>query len=83
MAGRIGRIFTALGLLLLSAAWLWWLYVYRSAGAISCLYMPDGACTAPDGTGHFLTLPPYEPMLLWIGAVIVLLGAVIRMTSRA
>lgn len=82
MAGRIGRIFTVIGLLLLSAAWLWWLYLYRSADAIGCLYLPRGGCAAPDAGGHFLMLPPYEPMVLWIGAAAVLLGAAFRLVSR-
>lgn len=82
MAGRIGRIFTLIGLLLLSAAWLWRLYVYRSADAIGCLYLPDGSCAAPEGVARFLTLPPYEPMVLWVGAAAVLLGAVFRLLSR-
>jgi hypothetical protein len=83
MAGRIGRIFTVIGLLLISAAWLWWLYLYHSSGALNCLYMPGGACAAPDGTGHFLALPPYEPLVLWVGVAVALVGAAIRLTTRS
>lgn len=81
MAGKIGGIFTAIGLVLLSAAWLWWLYIYRSAAAIDCLYMP-GVCEAKEGLSPYLSLPPYEPMVLWIGAGIALLGTVIRLAAR-
>ncbi len=81
MVGRIGRIFTALGLVLLTAAWLWWLYVYRSAGAIDCLYLP-GVCQAQEGLEPVLNIPPYEPMVLWAGAAAVLLGTLLRLTSR-
>ena len=81
MAGRIGRIFTVIGIVLLAAAWLWWLYLYGSSGAIDCLYMPQDACP-PAAGAHFLTLPPYQPMVLWIGAAAVLLGTVFRLSSR-
>jgi hypothetical protein len=81
MAGRIGRILTVVGLLLLSAAWLWWLYLYGSSGAIGCIYLPHGACPPVEGS-HFLALPPYQPAVLWAGAVAVLLGAAVRLVSR-
>ena len=83
MVGRIGRFFTAIGLVLLIAAWLWWLYAYRSAAAIDCLYMPGATCPAAQSLLPMVTLPPYEPMVLWVGAVAVLLGAVLRITARA
>lgn len=81
MVGVIGRILTVLGLVLLFAAWLWWLYLYRAADQIGCLYM--SGCAAPDGAAHFLALPPYEPMVLWAGAGAAILGAALRMVSRA
>lgn len=80
--GRIGRIFTALGLVLLAAAWLWWLYAYRSFAAIDCLYLP-GSCAAPEGLTPTLSLPPYEPMVLWAGAAAVILGTILRLVSKA
>jgi hypothetical protein len=83
MIGRIGRIFTVIGLLLLTAAWLWWLYAFRSAAAIDCLYLPDATCPAAQNLSPLVTLPPYEPMVLWAGAVAVLLGAVLRISARA
>ncbi len=83
MVGRIGRFFTAIGLVLLVAAWLWWLYAYRSAAAIDCLYLPDATCPAAQNLSPLVALPPYEPMVLWAGAVAVLLGAVLRVTARA
>lgn len=79
--GTVGRIFTALGLVLLAAAWLWWLYAYRSAEAFECLYLP-GSCAVPEGLTPVLSLPPYEPMLLWAGAAAVLIGSVIRLVAR-
>jgi hypothetical protein len=81
MLGKIGRIFTAIGFILLAAAWLWWLYVYRTAAAIDCLYLPGATC-APAEAFPFV-LPPYEPMVLWAGAAAVVLGAVLRISSRA
>lgn len=79
--GRIGRIFTVIGLLLLGAAWLWWLYAYRSLEAIECLYMPGASCTLVESP--VLALPPYEPMVLWAGAAAALLGSIIRIAARA
>jgi hypothetical protein len=81
MVSVVGRIFTVVGLVLLVAAWLWWLYLYRAADSIGCLYMPG--CVAPDGSGHTFALPAYEPMVLWAGAAAVLLGFVLRLVSRA
>jgi hypothetical protein len=83
MVGRIGRIFTVIGLVLLTAAWLWWLYLYRSAAAIDCLYLPGATCPAAQNLSPAFSLPPYEPMVLWAGAAAALLGAVIRIASRA
>ena len=83
MVGRIGRFFTAIGLVLLVAAWLWWLYAYRSAAAIDCLYMPGATCPAAQNLSPLLALPPYEPMVLWTGAIAVILGALLRVTARA
>jgi hypothetical protein len=82
MAGRIGRIFTVIGLLLLTTAWLWWLYLYRSVDAITCIYLPHGACPPPASGGLPLAVPPYEPMALWIGGAAVLIGFVLRLLSR-
>ncbi len=82
MMGRIGRVFTVIGILLLAGAWLWWLYAYRSVGAIDCLYLP-GACPAAPTLLPLVTLPPYNPMVLWAGAAAVLLGAVFRISARA
>lgn len=79
--GVIGRILTVLGLVLLLSAWLWWLYLYRAADQIGCLYMPG--CAAPEAASRFLALPPYEPTVLWAGAAAVILGAVLRLASRA
>jgi hypothetical protein len=83
MVGRIGRFFTALGIILLVAAWLWWLYAYRSLAALDCLYLPGATCPAAQGLSPVFTLPPYEPMVLWAGALAVILGAVLRVTARA
>ncbi|WP_088347639.1 MULTISPECIES: hypothetical protein [Rhodomicrobium] len=77
--GRIGRFFTALGLVLLAAAWLWWLYIYRSAAAIDCLYLP-GTCPARDGL--LFAVPPYEPAVLWAGAAAAILGTILRLVAR-
>lgn len=83
MLGRIGRFFTAIGVVLLIAAWLWWLYLYRSAAAIDCLYLPGVTCPAAENLAPVLALPPYEPMVLWVGAAAVLLGFVLRVSARA
>jgi hypothetical protein len=83
MMGRIGRIFTAIGLVLLAAAWLWWLYAYRSAAAMDCLYLPGATCPAAQNLSPLVTLPTYEPMVLWAGAAAVLLGAALRISARA
>jgi hypothetical protein len=83
MVSRIGRFFTAIGLVLLIAAWLWWLYAYRSAAAIDCLYLPGVTCPAAENLSPLVVLPPYDPMVLWVGVVAVLLGAVLRITARA
>jgi hypothetical protein len=80
MVSVVGRIFTVVGLVLLMAAWLWWLYLYRAVDSIGCLYMRS--CAAPDGSGHTFALPPYEPMVLWAGAAAVLFGFVLRLVSR-
>jgi hypothetical protein len=83
MLGRIGRIFTAIGFILLAVAWLWWLYVYRTAAAIDCLYLPGATCAPADNLALPFAVPAYEPMVLWAGAVAVVLGAVLRIASRA
>ncbi|MGB0084334.1 MAG: hypothetical protein WBP94_03020 [Rhodomicrobiaceae bacterium] len=81
MVGVIGRIFTVIGVVLLIVAWLWWLYVYRTAAAIDCLYVP-GKCEALKGLAPIVTLPPYDPKVLWAGAAAALLGTVLRLVSR-
>lgn len=83
MLGKIGRLFTAIGLILLAVAWLWWLYVYRTAAAIDCLYLPSAVCPPAEKLAPTFALPPYEPMVLWAGAAAVVLGAVLRISSRA
>lgn len=80
MVGVVGRIFTVIGLLLLFAAWIWWLYVYRSTESISCLYLPE--CAAPNGASHLFAVPAYEPMILWIGGATALLGSALRIAVR-
>lgn len=83
MMGRIGRFFTAIGVVLLAAAWLWWLYAYRSAAAIDCLYLPGATCPPAQSLLPMVTLPPYEPMVLWAGAAAALLGFIVRLSARA
>jgi hypothetical protein len=83
MVGRIGRFFTAIGLVCLFTAWMWWLYAYRSAGAIDCLYLRGATCQAAPDLSPVFALPSYEPMVLWAGAAAVLLGAILRVTTRA
>jgi len=83
MVGSIGRFFTAIGLVLLVGAWVWWLYAFRSAAAIDCLYLPGATCPPAQNLSPLVTLPAYEPMVLWAGVVAVLLGAVLRISARA
>jgi hypothetical protein len=83
MLGRIGRIFTAIGFILLAVAWLWWLYAYRTAAAIDCLYLRGVTCPPAENLAPVFALPPYEPMVLWAGAAAVVLGAILRISSRA
>ena len=83
MVGRVGRFFTVIGIVMLAAAWLWWLYAYRSAAAIDCLYLPGAICPAAQNLSPLVALPPYEPMVLWAGAAAVILGALLRISARA
>lgn len=78
----ICRFFTVIGLVLLFAAWLWWLYIYRSAAAFECLYMPGIGCEPASGFSPTLALPPYEAYVLWAGAAAALIGTILRLISR-
>ncbi len=51
--------------------------------AIDCLYLPGATCPPAQNLSPLVAVPPYEPMVLWAGAVAVLLGAAFRLTARA
>lgn len=76
------RFFTVIGLVLLFAAWLWWLYLYRSSAAFECLYLPWARCEPAAGLSPTLALPPYEAYVLWAGGAAALLGTILRLASR-
>ena len=50
--------------------------------AISCLYSSKDVCALFAGAARFVGKTPYEPMLLWVGLAVLVLGVVVRLASK-
>jgi len=89
---RFASLLTTLGALALLVATLWWATTFSRltggfAGALqdrlSCLYSADPVCRVAAGVlGVDLPVPPYDPQLFWIGAVMAGIGLVGRIGLR-
>lgn len=83
---KFGKVAAGMGTLLTLLAVGWWAKSYEPYGledSISCLYSDSLLC----GVGTTLTdifgdVPSYEPALFWAGAGMVLVGAIVMLSSR-
>ena len=79
------------GLALMASAFAWWLAYYAQAGGmfaklevkLSCVSGDSADCTRIQ---HFIgpsVLPPYSPLLLWLGVVVTILGLFLTRWNKA
>ena len=50
--------------------------------AKSCLYSSSDFCGLISGAARLLGNTPYEPMVLWFGAALLVVGIVIRVSAK-
>ncbi|MDX2204913.1 MAG: hypothetical protein NW223_19340 [Hyphomicrobiaceae bacterium] len=50
--------------------------------AKSCLFSSSDFCGLISGAARMLGKTPYEPMLLWLGAATLVIGAVVRVSAK-
>lgn len=84
-------MFLALGLTLIMAGALWWGVVYyfvsRQNGesmwsSIDCLYSLSESCNFLRAMGWLRGINPYEPMVFWMGIVILIMSLLLRASVR-
>ena len=73
-----------LGTAFFFGAILWWEAFYRAATngnpwqAIRCLYLVGGPCGVISGIAQIAGKIPYTPVVLWLGAAMLICGVVIE-----
>jgi hypothetical protein len=85
---RDGVSLTVLGLVVLGVALVWWRHFYASAlgsriaPPIECLYQTSGPCSVVGTVASLGGLTPYEPMLFWVGALMLGAGLILIFRPR-
>lgn len=86
-----GSAATFAGLALMSAALAWWFSYYTQLGGLSWNLDAKLGCLSGDGIDcdhlqQFIgpsLLPAYSPLLLWLGAVVTILGLFLSRWNKA
>jgi len=88
---KFSRVLMAAGLIATSGAAWWWAAFYGNLlegsrrgldDALSCLYSSDGICTLVQGLSQLGGRTPYSPGLFLAGCVLLLGGAVMRLSLK-
>jgi len=93
-AQKLSNNIFVIGLAGLGGAVLWWLIFYSTviqkvggrndklSDFFGCLFADSGPCTVVKAVAKLGGYYPYEPMLLWISAVVAGVGFVMKQSSR-
>ncbi|MBT6093845.1 MAG: hypothetical protein HOH04_03115 [Rhodospirillaceae bacterium] len=83
MIRPFGKLLILFGLATFMAALAWWLaFFHQMLGddvkrASECFYSTTLECEVGNMVGHFMDIPPYDPVALWISGVIFGMGLLI------
>jgi hypothetical protein len=86
-ARKLSGSMLSLGVLVVAAALIWWAHFYSQMskefggglkGYLECIYSTSGACGFISGLASFAEVTPYSPIIFWIGAVLLIIGSLIR-----
>jgi uncharacterized membrane protein (UPF0182 family) len=96
---KLGNVLMVAGAAVLVAAVLWWFSFYSSVvreigkvtgsgegsvlDVVACLYSGSGICGLVASVAVLAGKTAYEPMLFWFGLAGLVLGALIRFTSKS
>ena len=86
-----GQAATFAGLALMSASLAWWVSYYSQLGGFTWRFDSKLGCLSGDGLDcthlqQFIGptfLPAYQPLMLWFGALVTILGLFLSRWNRA
>lgn len=90
---KLKKILIGLGGAVLFVAVVWWFAFYsvvvnelgRGKGwdeALVCLYSSSGGCAFISGLAKFGGATPYEPIVFWVGVIILGIGLFLKFTQK-
>lgn len=90
---KLKSILIKLGGAILAVAVVWWFVFYsevvnelgRGKGwdeAFVCLYSSSGECAFISGLAKFGGATPYEPIVFWVGVIILGIGLLLKFTQK-
>ena len=87
MNSKLGNVLMLLGIGSFIAATVWWIsFFYEILGndfqlARECFYWTTDLCSLKAPAALFSDIPAYDPRLLWLSAVMFVLGMLLRIFS--
>lgn len=94
---KLNKILTGLGATILAAAIIWWFFFYSGvindlssltgnsknlSDAFVCLYSSGGGCAFISGMAEYAGYTPYEPLMFWVGIIMLGLGLILKFTQK-
>jgi len=88
---KLTKILLGVGCLVTVAAFIWWAHFYGQVttqmggnlgNAFGCLYSSGGPCGFVSGVAQSLGVIPYTPVVFWIGAVMLGVGIILRLSLK-
>ena len=89
---KLKKVLMGTGGVILGVAIIWWFSFYsevvnelgRGKGwddALVCLYSSSGGCAIISGLAKFGGATPYEPLVFWVGIIVLALGVILKFTQ--
>jgi len=88
---KLAKVLIWIGGLVTLAAFIWWAYFYgqvtkemggNMGDAIGCLYSSSGPCGFVSGLAQFGGVTPYNPVVFWIGVVMLGIGIILKLSVK-
>lgn len=87
---KLSDILVGAGIFVTVGAIIWWCAFYSEvtgediipASAFRCLYSSGGPCAIIIRVAHFTGKTPYNPVLFWIGILILGIGLIVKYSIK-